>query len=187
MRMASLAVGLIVASVLAGCSSSPSRQSRPQPAPTTRAAQPSPPGQPRAIACPASLGAAWSQGTGVSVSTFEDEVSPGYTKCSLRTAAGHPTACTTATVSIDTNPQAFTAFNRWVDETAQNGDVESGTDLFPHQINGIGLEADWVPGTLTLGTATQTRWVSVRLTCTAAGAQPLALAEALARPALTAS
>ncbi len=190
MRMAFATVGLAVASMLAACSSTPSHRSVPQPSqtvPSTNAAPTSPPTQVRAIACPAALGAAFSRGTGTSRSTFEDQVSAGLTTCSLRTLAGSSASCTGATVTINTNPQAFTDFNRWVVETAQNGNVKTGTDLFPHQINGIGVEADWVPGTLTFGAATETRWVTVRLTCPPSAAQTLALAEALARPALPAS
>jgi hypothetical protein len=89
-------------------------------------------------------------------------------------------------MTIDTNPQAFKDFQRWVVETGQTASTGSGDTLAPHQIDGIGVEADWVPGTLTFETATEFRWVAVRLTCARSGPQNLALAETLARTALTA-
>ena len=47
---------------------------------------------------------------------------------------------------------------------------------------GIGIEAEWAPAILNLGTASATTWVSVFLTCpTPSNARILALAEALAR------
>lgn len=108
-----------------------------------------------------------------------------FTTCSYRAAAAKSGACTAATVTINTNPQPFKDFQRWVVETAQNDTTaQLGDGYFPREIDGVGIEAGWVPATQNLQTANNERWVSVRVTCPTAGGQDLALAKVLARAAI---
>jgi hypothetical protein len=181
-----LLVGLAVAGVLTGCSSSGTPKGQAQP---TRQAQPTSQAQPTvsalpSVACPPSLRGVLARG-GAAVSVQAD-VTAGLTTCGYRTAGGKR-ACTAATVTINTNPQPFKDFQRWVVESAQNDTTaHRGDGYLPHAIDGIGIEADWVPAALDFETATNARWVAVRLTCPNSGRQTLSLAEDLARAGLAA-
>ena len=139
-----------------------------------------------AIRCPASPRDAFPAGGAAGAVTVQADVSVGFTTCNYGSAAASPGVCSAATLTIDTNPQAFKDFQRWVVETGQNALVGVGDSLAPHQIDGIGVEADWVPGTLMFETATASRWIAIRLMCSATAPRDLALAEALARAALAA-
>ncbi len=165
---------LTVTTLLSGCVSSGT------------SSDPSRPAQPRTLRCPPSLRDAFSQGAAGTATTVASDVTAGFTTCDLRRQPSKDRICSAAAVTINTNPQALKNFQRWVDETAQNASTGSGDELAPHQIDGIGVEADWVPGTLTFETATNSRWIAIRLTCASAGPESLALAKALARAALTA-
>jgi hypothetical protein len=93
-------------------------------------------------------------------------------------------SCTQTKILINTEPQAFTAFNRWTVETGQNS-IWSGTPaLAPRPVPGIGIEAEWVPASLELGTGDATTWASVILTCPANAQAVRVLAEKLAIEAL---
>jgi hypothetical protein len=181
-----LLVGLTVAGVLAGCSSSGAKKAQGRPA---RQAQPAPQAQPTvsprpSVACPQSLRAVLARG-GATVSAQSD-VTAGLTTCGYRTTGGAQ-ACSAATVTINTNPQPFKDFQRWVVETGQNDTTAGlGDGRFPHEIDGIGIEAAWVPAALDFETANNERWVAVRLTCPNSGQHSLSLAEDLARAGLAA-
>ena len=169
-----LLAGVVVAGVITGCSSSGSVSGQ---APATASPLSS-------VSCPDSLGAAFSPR---GAATFTQEVTPGLSTCSYHRRGPQAGACTAATVTINTSPQPFKDFQRWVVETTQNaGTARLGKDFAPQQVAGIGIEADWVPGTLTLETADNDRWIAVQLRCANPGPQSLALAKALARAALTA-
>jgi hypothetical protein len=176
-----LLVGVTVAGVLTGCSSSGAPKGQAQP---TGPALPKVSALP-SVACPQSLRAVLARG-GAAVSAQAD-VTAGLTTCGYRTAGGAH-ACTAASVTINTNPQPFKDFQRWVVESAQNDTTARlGDRYFPHEIDGIGVEAAWVPAALDFETATHARWVAVRLTCPSSGQQSLSLAEDLARAGLAAS
>ncbi len=63
----------------------------------------------------------------------------------------------------------------------------SNPALQPTPVYGIGIEAEWVPALLELGTGNDTTWVSVTLTCPGNTPAVLALAESLARAGLASS
>ena len=129
--------------------------------------------------------AAFSSASGSKPTLVRADVAVDYTKCDYRAAAG-TTGCPVASVTINTEPQAFADFNRWVVETVQNAGGVAGAGLAPQEVDGIGVLADWVPDKLTFETATETRWIAVYLTCPSPGPGDLPLAEALARAALDA-
>lgn len=173
-----LLVGLAVAGVVTGCSSShPSAEQTPAKAQASFV---------KSVACPAALRTAVAQAATASVSAKSD-VTAGFTTCEYQAAAAKPGACSAATVTINTNPQPFKDFQRWVVETAQNDTTARlGDGYFPHEIDGVGIEAAWVPATQNFETANNERWIAVRLTCPDSGARSLALSKELARAALAA-
>ncbi len=171
-----LIVGLTAMGVLGGCSSS-----HPPSAPAPVKAQAS---QVQSVSCSPSVRAAFAKAASGAVSVQSD-VTAGLTTCSYRAAAAKPGECKGATVTINTNPQPFKDFQRWVVESAQNDTTARlGDGYLPHAIGGVGIEADWVPAALDFETATDARWVAVRLTCPSSGQQSLSLAENLARAGL---
>jgi hypothetical protein len=187
-RLRLSSIPCLAVALIAACSSS---TTGPQPtgsAGQTRsgAASSSPPSEvSETIACTDQLAAPFAASVKPGSVTFKTEVAPGYTRCDYQSGSASSGACTAASVSIDTAPQAFTDFDRWVVETTQNaGSGPAGHA--PEQVNGIGLLADWVPATQLFETGTETRWIAVQLTCPAADAKALGLAEALARSALSA-
>ena len=140
----------------------------------------------QSVPCSPSVRAAFAKGASGAVSVQSD-VTAGLTTCGYRTAAAKAGECTAATVTINTNPQPFKDFQRWVVESAQNDTTARlGDGYLPHAIDGIGIEADWVPAAQDFETATNARWVAVRLTCPNSGRQSLSLAEDLARAGLAA-
>lgn len=115
--------------------------------------------------------------------TTSSDATAGLLTCRLRARSPRSGACSSAIVTINTGPQAFTDFNRWVDESVQNANQPG---LAPVLVPGIGTAADWVPGRLTLEAARTDRWVAVFLTCPHGGRPAEQLAESLARGALAA-
>jgi hypothetical protein len=93
-------------------------------------------------------------------------------------AAGH---CSAAIILVNTEAQAFMAFDRWNVETGQNSMWGNDPKTRPTPVDGLGVEAEWVPKLLELGTANNTTWISVILTCPANTPPVLALAKHLAR------
>jgi hypothetical protein len=174
-RTVLLFVSLAAAGIVTGCSSSSASSPNAQPSVSPLAS----------VTCPDSFGAAFAP-RGAATST--QEVTAGLSTCSYDRRTPKAGACTAATVTINTNPQPFKDFQRWVVETTQNaGTARLGKDFAPQQVDGIGIEADWVPGTLTFETANNERWIAVQLRCPSSGPPSLALAESLAKAALTAA
>jgi hypothetical protein len=172
-----LLAGLTVAGVVTGCSSSSTHPAAQQGQPT---ASPRP-----SVACPAALRTAFARGGPASAVLVQSDVTAGFSTCDYKSTAAKAGMCTAATVTINTNPQPFKDFQRWVVETAQNDTTARlGDGYFPHEIDGVGVEAGWVPATQSLETANNERWVAVRLTCPNAGEQSLELAKSLARAAI---
>jgi hypothetical protein len=103
--------------------------------------------------------------------------------CSYRDS--HAAArCSAAIVTVNTEPQAFRAFDRWNIETGQNSMWGHDPKLAPVPISRIGIEAEWVPKLQELGAANATTWVSVVLVCSADKPSVVALAKALAKDGL---
>lgn len=116
--------------------------------------------------------------------TGSRDVSTDLIVCHYAVAGrSRPGRCSGARVSINTGPQAYTDFRRWVDESVQNA-LHPGSAPLP--VAGIGLGADWVPADLTLEAGRTDRWVAVVLTCPTGASGARALATALARTAMTA-
>ena len=136
-------------------------------------------------ACPASflttLRAAPVAGSTYSVHTQRDTDLLTCRYQSARPAAGH---CSRVVVSVNTEPQAFKAFDRWNVETGQNAMWSHDPKLAPVPVAGVGIQADWVPRLHELGAASSTTWVAVVLTCPTEGAAVLTLAKALATDGL---
>ncbi len=131
------------------------------------------------------MAAAVSRQLGDAAALASSDTSAGLIVCRYATRQTTSSTCTGASVTINTEPQAFKDFQRWVVETTQNsssGSREAG--LAPVTEAGVGLEADWVPATLTFEAGTPTRWVSVVLTCTARNSRQLPLAKRLAAVAI---
>jgi hypothetical protein len=101
----------------------------------------------------------------------------------------HPvaSACTKAEVEINTDPQAFKAFQRWTVETGQNSMWSHNPALNPRPVNGIGVEAEWVPATQTFEASTMNTWVAVFLRCPIRTPRDKPLAAALGRAGLAAT
>ncbi|MCW2550161.1 MAG: hypothetical protein JWN96_4621 [Mycobacterium sp.] len=182
-------VGCLAVVLLCACSASHPRSSGSPPstaAPSVAASSLSSVASPT-INCPEQLRATFAQVASRNPVTVHADVASGFTKCDYRTGVASPVACTAASVTINTAPQAFKNFNRWAVETTQNAGAGPGPGLAPEQINGIGVLADWVPATQLFETATETRWIAVQLTCAPGERKALLLAEALARAGLNAS
>lgn len=136
-------------------------------------------------ACPPALRATFARAAKTGTVVVHTDESADLIVCRYRDPQAAAGACTGASVSINTAPQAYVDFRRWVDESVQNS--STGRGLSPVLLGGIGLGADWIPARLTLGAATADRWVEIILTCPHPVAQNLALAKALARTAIVAS
>jgi hypothetical protein len=89
------------------------------------------------------------------------------------------------TANVDSSPQAYFRLERTAVEATQMlfpGQVAPP----PQQISGLGLDADWFPGTSRLMTTDGKRLVTVTVSwADTASARQLALAEAVARPYMT--
>jgi hypothetical protein len=107
--------------------------------------------------------------------------------CGYRLRRTTPAACSRASVIINTQPQAFKAFDRWTVETGQNSMWTHNPALNPVPVSGIGVLAEWVPGTATFETATARTWVAVFLTCPEHAVGALTLGKALGRAGLAAA
>jgi len=96
--------------------------------------------------------------------------------------------CGAATIQVNTAPQVFVDFQRWLVETgqtaAQSPNRASAAGHSPVQVNGVGIEADWVPADRLFETSTDKRWVAVKLNCRVPASRGLPLARRLAVAAL---
>lgn len=119
--------------------------------------------------------------------TQRTQRAPDLLTCSyqnVRPAARH---CSKVVVTVNTEPQAFKAFDRWNVETGQNAMWSHDPTLQPVPVLGVGIEADWVPKLHELGAANDTTWVSVVLTFPGGAPSGLPLAEVLATAGLAAT
>lgn len=132
--------------------------------------------------CPASFRATLDAGGGRWTSTTQRAAH--LLTCTYQDAHAVQGGCSGATVTVNTEPQAFTAFDRWNVETGQNSMWGHDPKLQPVPVSGVGIEAEWVPKLRELGTANDTTWVSVVLTCSAEKPSVIALAKALAKDGL---
>lgn len=174
----------LVVGLLGACSSSHASRSARSSPPSSVVSGATPALSSPTIECAAAFDALFAQAAGTKNVTFESQVTSGYTRCDYKAVATTGAGCSAATVSVDTAPQAFKDFNRWVVETTQNaGGGPPGHA--PEQINRIGVLADWVPATQLFETGTEDHWITVQLSCKSSDAQALQLAEALAKAALS--
>jgi hypothetical protein len=189
-----VAVGLAV--VVAGCSSgSGSGQAGPTSGPTQETLVdgipvPTPYVSPTVqvvdgpATCPAAFGStltAVSDGARFTVAT---ELASHLITCRYARTTSLPfrsTGCTSATILVNTEPQAYNAFSRWVVETGQNAMWTSTPSLAPRPVGGLGIRAEWVPGELEVATGSSTTWVSVSLTWTDRSASSRKAAKRLAK------
>lgn len=104
--------------------------------------------------------------------------------CSYQNARPAAQHCSRAVVSVNTEPQAYKAFDRWNVETGQNAMWSHDPKLAPVPVAGVGIEADWVPRLHELGAASSTTWVAVVLTCPTTAPAVVTLAKALAADGL---
>jgi hypothetical protein len=95
------------------------------------------------------------------VTTRVTAVSPGMATCVYEAPAVR------VDVAIDTNPQAFTRFDRAVVERGQNAVWGHDHTKMPRLLNRLGKGADWFPGDRELLTTDGRRLISVKLVRTA--------------------
>lgn len=87
-------------------------------------------------------------------------------------------------VIVNTEPNAFEAFNRWTVEQGQNAMWGHDPSRQPVPVSGVGLLAEWAFGSRTFEASTMTTWVAVFLTCAGHTSAQERLAESLARAGL---
>ena len=137
--------------------------------------------------CPSGFAATLSAEAAGTSFTASSQQTAHLITCTYQAAAAPPSSCSRALILINTEPQAFVAFNRWNVETGQNSMWTNNPALRPTPVPGIGIEAEWVPALLELGAGNDTTWVSVTLTCPGNSAGVLELAEQLATQGLAAT
>lgn len=144
----------------------------------------------KSASCPAELKAVFARNAGVSGVAVHESPALDLATCHYRARDVRPGHCGAATVQVNTAPQVYVDFQRWQVETgqtaAQSPNRARAAGHSPVQINGVGLEADWVPAERLFETATEKRWVTVTLNCRVSPARGLPLARHLAVAALAA-
>jgi hypothetical protein len=189
-----IVVAVVCAVVLASCSSSRTHAASASPSDnpsvvdgiTIPPVYVTPPGTvvPGPTTCPASFAAALAGAAGGAPYAVTTKLTSHLLTCTYQAAAVPPVpagSCAQALILVNTEPQAFKAFDRWNVETGQNSMWTGNPALQPTPIMGIGIEAEWVPALLELGTGNDTTWVSVTLTCAGGNTPPvLELAKQLA-------
>jgi hypothetical protein len=182
----------VCAVVLVSCSSGATHSATP-PTPTTNPSvvdgitippvYVTPPGTvvPGPTTCPSSFAATLSTAAGGASYAVTTQLTSHLVTCTYVAATVPAGRCAQALILVNTEPQAFKAFDRWNVETGQNSMWTGNPALQPTPIMGIGTEAEWVPALLELGTGNDTTWVSVTLTCASGNTPPvLELAKQLA-------
>lgn len=134
--------------------------------------------------CPSSFGPTLSQAAAGAGYTLTTTLTAHLITCTYVSASAPAGACSGAKILVNTEPQAFKAFYRWNVETGQNSMWTNNPALRPTPVAGIGIEAEWAPALLELGTGNDTTWVSVILTCPGDSPAVLSLAEELAKQGL---
>jgi hypothetical protein len=114
--------------------------------------------------------------------------SPEVLTCRYRATSPRPHVCRSVSVTVNTEAQPITDFNRWWVEASQ--EVTQGgrhaADLRPQLVSGVGLLADWVPALHELEAANQHRWVTVIVHACPAHTLVLAQARRVIRVAMRA-
>ena len=142
---------------------------------------------PGPMSCPADFATTLSAAAAGAAFTLTTQLTSHLLTCGYQAAAVPPGDCRQANILVNTEPQAYKAFDRWNVETGQNSMWTNNPALQPTPISGIGIEAEWAPALLELGTGNDTTWVSVILTCPANTPPVLALAKQLAIEGLASS
>lgn len=134
--------------------------------------------------CPAAFATTLNAASRGGTFTLTTERTNHLITCKYRNARPARGSCANSTIMVNTEPNAFVAFDRWNVETGQNSMWRNDPKLQPVPVAGIGIEAEWVPELLELGAGNSTTWVSVFLTCPANTRAVLALAKVLAAEGL---
>jgi hypothetical protein len=136
--------------------------------------------------CQASVRARFLSAAGRPTATTAAQTSAGLAVCEYRATGVSTGRCAAVRVSVDTAPNAFRDFQRWLVETAQTANQSSKSMASQHPVTvaGLGIEADWVAADRLLDAATMNTWISVSLLCRMANRPGLALATSLGRAAL---
>jgi hypothetical protein len=136
--------------------------------------------------CQASVRARFLSAAGRPTATTTVQTSAGLAVCEYRTTGVRPGRCPAVRVSVDTAPNAFRDFQRWLVETTQTASQSSKSTASQHPVTvaGLGIEADWVAANRLLDAATMDIWISVSLQCGIANRPGLALATSLGHAAL---
>lgn len=137
--------------------------------------------------CPNTFAPTLAAAAGGSAFAVTTQLTAHLISCRYVSTTAPATSCRQAVIVINTEPQAFTAFNRWAVETGQVAGWANTPALHPIPVDGIGTLAEWAPALLELGTGTDTAWVSVTLTCPADTPAVLDLAKQLAIEGLAAT
>lgn len=142
----------------------------------------------KASSCPPSLKRAFARDAGVADVSVRANPAFELATCHYRASKARPGHCGAATIQVNTAPQPYRDFQRWLVEIGQTAAQSSvhAPGHSPVQVNGVGLEADWVPAPRIFSTATEKRWVTVTLNCQVSPARGQVLARRLAVAALTA-
>jgi hypothetical protein len=119
--------------------------------------------------------------------TTRSERSEHLLTCTYQAGSVAPGRCSRAVVRVNTEPQAFAAFDRWNVETGQNSMWGNNPKLQPVPVRGIGILAEWAPALHELGTANNTTWVSVVVGCPDNSQSVPPLARTLAKAGLASS
>jgi hypothetical protein len=142
---------------------------------------PTPTVVPGPASCPSEFATTLNSAAQRGTFALESDRSDHLLTCTYQNRQAAPGRCVKATIRVNTEPQAFMAFVRWNVETGQNSMWSHDPNLQPVPVSGIGIEAEWVPALRELGTANQTTWVSVYVTCPGSASQVPGLARVLAQ------
>lgn len=142
---------------------------------------------PGPMTCPVDFAATLASANAGATFTLTSALTAHLLTCGYQAATAPAGDCTAANILVNTEPQAYKAFDRWNVETGQNSMWTGDPALRPTPVYGIGIEAEWVPALLELGTGNDTTWVSVTLTCPPGRPSVQQLAEQLAVEGLASS
>jgi len=152
------------------------------------AAAPARPAASAQASCPPALKAAFARDAGVARVSVHPSPAFELSTCHYRARKVPHGHCGAATIQVNTAPQVYRDFQRWLVETgqtaAQSPNRASAVGRSPVQVNGVGIEADWVPADRLFETSTDKRWVTVTLNCRVPASRGLPLARRLAVAAL---
>lgn len=163
-------VGVVMLVVLGGCSgaaSSPAPGVAPGPGST-----PAPTPPPELVACPDAARRIVAGTAGGAAVRIVVDRTRGLTTCDYRPRGPRSSAvrdglsCSGARLTVNTAPQAYVDFHRFVDEQVQNASI-GGPGHAPVAIHApeVGPEVDWIPALQTLQAGRPGRWITVVMDC----------------------